>query len=277
MSLFFGENYNFLYQKDYATLSHGINVNKRLRLGAVLGVARRSGLSNNTDFTVFRKSHIKPNIYPEGRFDKTFYTLSLSYSPFSDFPLADGVKTFDRRRYPLFHLEYEEGFSSWQTNNSKYRKIKGGVMHNIRINYFNKLDYKIEVGSFLGAKDDMHFADYQHFGASDLLVNLNSLYDSFLLADNYELQTNRYWVNLSLNYSGRYVLFKRLSFLQGNSFSENLHFRTLYIPDIEMYSELGYSVGLTRSIGIGSFVSFRNVRYRSFGIRFSLNLSSLAF
>ena len=278
MSLFFGDNYNFLYQKDYVTLGHSINMNKRLRLGTTLGVARRHGLSNNTDFTVFRKSHIKPNIYPDGRFDKTFYGLSISYSPFFDFPLTDGIKTYDRRRFPIFHLEYEEGFSSWQTNNSKYRKIKGGIMHNIRINYFNRLDYKIEAGSFIGgAKDKIHFADYQHFGASDLLINLNSLYDSFLLADNYELQTNRYWVNLSLNYSGRYVLFKRLSFFQGNSFSENLHFRTLYIPDIELYTELGYSVGLTRSIGIGAFVAFHNEKYKSFGVRFSLNLSSLNF
>lgn len=277
MSLFFGDNYNFLYQKDYATLSHSINMNKRLRLGTAFGVARRSGLSNNTDFTVFRKSHIKPNIYPDERFDKTFYTLSLSYSPFLDFPLTDGIKTFDKQRHPIFHLEYEEGFSSWQTNNSKYRKVKGGVIHNIRMDYFNRLDYKIEAGSFIGATDKIPFADYQHFGASDLLINLNSLYDSFLLADNYELQTNKYWMNLSLNYSGRYVLFKRLAFFQGNSFSENLHFRTLYIPDIDIYTELGYSVGLTRSIGIGSFVSFRNVKYKSFGVRFSLNLSSLNF
>lgn len=101
----------------------------------------------------------------------------------------------------MFNIEYQEGFSSWQINNSTYKKIKGGISHNIQLDAFNSIDYKIESGVFFDKGKRMHFTDYQHFGASDMLLNLNSLFDSFLLLDNYELQTNKYWVNLFLNYS----------------------------------------------------------------------------
>jgi hypothetical protein len=278
MSLFFGENYNFLYQKDFATISNTFNPVKNIKLTTSFEIAKRSRLSNHTNFTVFNRNHIKKNIFPNDRFDQTFYSVGLSYYP-SSFPNATvngEVKEQDIKNAPVFYLEYSEAFSSWQKNNSKYRKLKGGVMHNIRINYFNKIDYKIESGVFIGSKDKIHFADYQHFGASDLLVNLNSLFDSFMLSDNYELGTNEYWVNLSVNYSGKYVLLNHLPLFYDKPFYENLHIKILYTPNNNLYTEFGYSVSLTRVLGIGTFVSFDDITCKNIGLRFSLDLKSLA-
>jgi len=273
-SLVLGENYNSFYQRDYVTASNDIYLTSRLRMSASIGIERRSGLSNNTDFNILNRHHIKPNIFPDDRFDRTFYSAGISYSPFSNYLITKAFDVHNKQISPIFHLEYEEGFSSWQTNNSKYRKVKGGVIHNIQLNYFNKIDYKIESGFFL-SKRNMHFIDYQHFGASDLLINLNSLFDSFLLLDNYELETNRYWVNVFLNYSGKYVLLKFIPFLQGKPFTENIHIKTLFTPDVDSYVELGYSVSITRNMGIGAFGSFQNTKAKKFGIRFSFDLSSL--
>lgn len=280
MSLFFGENYNFLYQKDYAIINNRFNPTRWIRISTSVGIEKRSGLSNNTDFRIFNRNHIKQNIFPDDRFDQTFYSVGLSYSPSSFFNsgnLNSEIRDLERRNALAFHIEYHESFSSWQKNNSKYRKIKGGMMHNIQLDYFNRVDYKVEAGGFLGSKNDMHFADYQHFGASDLLINLNSLFDSFLLAGNYDLRTNRYWVNVFLNYSGKYFLIKRLPFLQGKPFYENIHLKTLYTPDNNLYNEFGYSLSLTRALGVGTFVSFDNMQCKNIGVRFSLNLRSLGF
>jgi len=270
-SLFLGKNYNSFYQRDYVTVSNNIDLTKRLKLSASLGVERRAGLNNNTDFTLVKvKRHrIIPNIYPDKRFDRTFYSMGLSFSPYANY-------TIENNEPPLvFHLEFEQGFSAWQTNNSRYKKLKGGVVQNIRLNYFDKIDYKIEGGAFIGSRKNLHFADYQFYGSPDLVFNLGSLFDSFLLLDNYELQANHYWINLSLNYSGKYVLLKRLPFLQGKPFFEGLHFKTLYTPDIKFYSEVGYSLNITRLFGIGVFSSFNNFDYKNAGVRFSLNLQSL--
>jgi len=279
MSLFFGENYNFLYQKDYASISNKFNPSRKFMVSTLIGTERRYGLYNHTDFRVFNRNHIKPNIYPDDRFDHTYYAIGLSYSPSSFTPSSVNYEIIEleKRNSLAFHLEYQEGFSSWQKNNSKYRKLKGGIIHNIRLDYFNRVDYKIEAGGFLGSKKNLHFADYQHFGASDLLINLNSLFDSFLLSGNYELQTQRYWVNIFLNYSGKYFLIKRLPFLQGKPFYENVHIKTLITPENDLYNEFGYSLSLTRALGIGTFLSFSNMQCKNIGIRFSLNIKSLGF
>lgn len=165
--------------------------------------------------------------------------------------------------------------SSWQTNNSKYRKLEGGILYNMQVDHFNEIGLKLEGGVFLDNHDKIHFVDFQHFGASNMLLNLNSFFDSFLLLDNYELQTNKYWFNAFLNYSGKYFLLKRIPFLQRKDFTENIHLKTLFTPDIDLYGELGYSITFNRYIGVGAFMSFNNTEIEKIGFRFSLNLRSL--
>lgn len=276
-SLFLGENYNFFYQRDFVSATNNIHLNKKIKASVSLLIEKRSGLYNHTDFNILGRNNIKPNIFPDDRFDRTAYAVKLLYSPRSNFSITEALDMHINKVTPVFNIEYQEGFSSWQTNNSKYQKLKGGITHNIQLDYFNWIDYKIESGVFLSKGKKMHFADYQHFGASDLLLNLNSLFDSFLLLDNYELQTNRYWINLFLNYSGKYVCLKYIPFLQGKPFTENIHLKTLFTPDIKSYVETGYSISFNRYFGIGVFTSFLNTKAKDVGIRFSLNLRSLDF
>lgn len=270
-SLFLGKNYNSFFQKDYVTAENSLDLTKKLKLSVGIGVERRSGLDNHTDFTVVKvkKNRITPNINPDNRFDRTFYSVGLSFVPYANYSIRNNESPL------VFHLEYQEGFSSWQTNNSKYRKLKGGVVQNIKLNYFDKIDYKVEAGAFVGSRKNLHFADYQFYGSPDLVFNLGSLFDSFLLLDNYELQANHYWTVFSVNYSSKYILLKRLPFMQGKPFFEGVHFKTLYTPDIKFYSEVGYSLNLTRLFGLGVFSSFNNFDYKMAGVRFSLNLQSL--
>lgn len=272
-SLFIGENVNSFYQRDFLTLGNSIYINKRVKLAASTGIEKRSGLSNNTKFNLLnRTSKIKDNLYPDDWFDKTFYSVELTYSPNSNYSINDALEMNMRNVNPVFNIEYTEGFSSWQRNNSTYQKLKGGIIHKIKLDYFNYIDYRIEAGVFLKRGKNMHFVDYQHFGASDMLVNLNSLFDSFLLLENYQLQTKKYWATVFLNYSGKYVLLKFIPFLQGKPFTENLHLKTLYSPETDSYVEAGYSLSFNRYFGVGAFTSFHNVQGRNFGVRFSLNL-----
>lgn len=276
-SLIIGENHNFFYQRDYFTLNNDIHLNTKIKFSTLIGIERRHGVSNHTDFSLLGRNNIKPNILSKERSDRTYYSIDLFYSPRSNYSITEALEMDKNDITPVFNIEYEEGLSSWQINNSKYRKIKGGLSHNIKVDYFNSIDYKVEAGTFISAHENMFFSDYQHFGASDMLLNLNSLFDSFLLLDNYELQTNRYWFNVFLNYSGKYVILKYIPFLQGKPFSENLHFKILFTPDRKSYIETGYSISFTRFFGIGTFMSFHNVQGQKFGTILSLNLRSLNF
>lgn len=273
-SLIMGENSNFFYQMDYASVTNNINLSSHLKGSVSLGVEKRHGLSNNTKFSVFKQGKIKPNIYPDDRFDQTYYSIGLSYSPHKIYNTSDALEVYEKKITPIVNLDYIEGFSSWQKNNSKYRKLEVGILHNIEADYFNEIGIKLEGGVFLDDHGSIHPADFEYFGASDMLVNLNSFFDSFLLLDNYELNTNKYWINTFLNYSGKYFLLKRIPFLQRKNFSENIHLKTLYTPNVDLYSEFGYSITYNRYIGVGGFVSMSNTQVQKVGIRLSLNLRS---
>lgn len=271
-SLIKGRNYNHFYQNDYISVVNNIELIHGLTLITGIETAKRSGLSNHTDYTWGRKSGITPNMFSGDRFDRTAYNIGVDYIPYVYYTLNDGVKKYQRITSPVFFIRYSEAFASWQTNNSKYRKLRLGIYQQLRLSEFSRFGYHIEGGAFLGNKDKMHFADFQQFNTSDITISLRSPFTSFMLLDNYIASTNKHWIKGEFNYDSNYLLLKRLPFLQGKMFTESLHLKNLYTPDMKLYSEIGYSINITRLLNFGTFVSFRKAEYQDFGIRIMFDL-----
>ncbi len=270
-SLIKGNNYNHYYQKDFVSITNNIDISNGLKLITGFEIAWRSGLTNHTDYTWGKRSKISPNIYPNDRFDKTAYYIGVDCTPHAYYSVRDGAKRYEKLTSPTFYLRYSEGFSSWQTNNSKYRKIGFTIAQNVTINEFNRFNYNIGGGSFIGSKDNLHFADYQHFNTSNVMINLKSPFTSFMLLDNYAASTNKYWISSMLNYNSNHILIKRIPYFQGKMFTETLHLKNLYTPDMKLYTEAGYSLNLTPILNIGAFVSFSKAKYQDWGIRLLLD------
>ena len=274
-SLIYGRNYNYYYQKDYISASNEIDLANGLRLTTGAEIARRRGLYNSTDYTWGKKREIKPNIFPDDRFDKTAIYIGMNYTPYSYYTIRDGAKTYVKRTSPTFYIRYDQGFSSWQTNNSKYQKLTGGLYQNIQLSEFSNLNYQLEGGKFIGSRDKIHFADFQHFNTSNVIVSLKSPFTSFMLLDNYVASTKRYWLRSNINYESKYILLKRLPFLQGKMFSETIHMKNLYTPDMKLYTEAGYSLNFTKLLNVGAFVSFKKAKYQDFGIRVLFDIENI--
>jgi len=274
-SLLYGENYNYFYQKDFVSATNSIDISNGLRMFTKFEIARRRGLSNTTDYTWGKKSKIKPNIFPNDRFDKTAVSLGIDYIPYAYYSIRDGAKYYVKYASPRFYIRYTEAFSSWQTNNARYHKLWGGLDQKIKLDEFSNLSYTLEGGGFVGNNNRIHFADFQHFNTSDVTINFKSPFTSFMLLDNYIASTNQYWIRSNINYESQYILLKRIPFLQGKMFSEALHLKNLYTPDMKLYTEAGYSVNLQRIINIGTFVSFRKGKYQDFGFRFLIDWDSI--
>lgn len=272
-SLIQGKNHTSLYQRDFISINNSIDITNGLMLIAGFEVAKRFGLTNNTDYTWGRRKNIQPNMFSNDRFDKTAYHIGLDYTPYAYYSIKESVKKYEKFSSPTFFIRYAEGFSSWQTNNSQFRKLKGGLYQRLQLSYFDNLSYLAEGGTFIGSKSNIHFADYQHFNTSDLMINLKSPFSTFLLLNNYEASTNKYWIRTELNYTNKYIALKRLPFLQGKMFTETLHLKNLYTPDMKLYTEAGYSVNFTSLINAGAFVSFSKAKYRDWGIRFSFDMN----
>lgn len=274
-SLVRGKNYNHFYQKDFVSIVNSIDLANGLNFTAGLEVAKREGLSNHTNYTWGHKSKITPNMFSTDRFDRTAYSLGFSYTPYAYYRIENGAKHYVEFTSPTFYIQFSEAFSSWQTNNSSYRKLSGGLKQGLRLNEYNKLNYAIEGGGFLGSGDEMHFADYQHFNTSNVLINLKSPFSSFMLLDNYIASTDKYWVKGDFNYESKYLLLKRLPFLQGKMFNESVHLKLLYTPDIRPYSEIGYSINIINVLNFGTFASFKRMKYQDFGIRVLFDLEKV--
>ncbi|MDR2954809.1 MAG: DUF5686 and carboxypeptidase regulatory-like domain-containing protein [Prevotella sp.] len=267
-SLIRGKNYNFFYQKDYVSVTNNIDLFNGFALITGFEIARRSGLANHTDYTWGKKSNISPNIFPDDKFNRTLYGVGFNYTPYAYYIVRDGAKRYVKYTSPTFYGRYSQGFFSKEGRDYQYYKLYGGIRQRIKISEFTDFDYTLEGGGFFGNNDQIHFADFEHFNTSNITVNLKSPFHSFMLLDNYAASTNKYWIRTNLNYESKYILLKRLPFLQGKMFSESLHLKNLYTPEMKLYTEAGYSVNLTRLVNIGVFASFKKEKYSDFGFRF---------
>lgn len=275
-SAFFRKSDNSLYQKDFIAAYNTIDLANGLQLTTGFEIAKRYGLDNHSDWGIWgNPDKIKPNLYANDRFDAVSYSAKLSYSPYAYYSIYNGRKEYRKITSPTFTIEYREGFSSWLTNNSRYRKLQGSISQYIKLSYFNNIDYRIEGGSFLGSTAKTHFADYQQFNTSRQYSLTDFPFDTYTLLGNYEASTDRYWINTQINYRSQYLLLKRLSFLQSLPITENIHFKNLYTPDFSSYTEVGYSVDLMNLLNVGAFTSFRKAKYDAFGLRLSFNLKAI--
>lgn len=275
-SVFFRKSDNAFYQKNFIIVQNSIDLANGLQFTTDLEIAKRYGLSNHSDWGIWgNPDKIKPNLFSNDRFDGVSYSAKLSYSPYAYYTIHKGKKEYRKITSPTFTLEYREGFSSWLKNNSRYRKLQGSISQDIKLSYFNKLDYRIEAGGFLGSTRKTHFADYQHFNTSREYSLSASPFSTYTLLGNYEASTDKYWINTQVNYRSQYLLLKRLPFLQALPMTENLHLKNLYTPDLNLYTEIGYSVNVIELINVGAFTSFRKGNYDAFGVRLSFNLKGI--
>lgn len=275
-SALFRKSDNFFYQKNSFSIANEIDLANGLQLTTGFEIAERYGLSNHSDWGIWgNPEKIKSNPYSNESFDAVSYSLRISYSPYAYYVIKDGRKEYRKITSPTFTIEYKEGFSSWLTNNSRYRKLQGSISQKIKLSYFNNIDYKVEGGGFMGSTKRTHFSDYQHFNTSRKYSLADFPFDTYTLLGNYEASTSRYWINSQINYRSQYLLLKRLPFMQSLPMTENLHLKNLYTPDLDLYTEIGYSVDLLRLFNAGAFTSFHKTKFNAFGLRLSFNLKAI--
>lgn len=271
-SLMWGDNVSMLYQKNYVMVKNDIDITNGLRFSALIQTAKRHGLQNNTDYNLFGDNNIKSNWYMPYNFDLTSYKVGLSYTPRHYYSVRNGKKHYEYAKSPTFTLNYSEGFSSWQKNNSKFRQIEGNISQIINTDYFGYFSYNINGGTFLGNKNRSNIADYKHFKAANMFTITNRPFDTFMLLNNYVASTNDFWAEGHFNYYNKYILLKRLPFLQGQIFNECLHLKYLYTPNMKHYNEIGYSLDLSSLLTLGIHTSFKDLKYQSFAVRLSYSI-----
>lgn len=276
-TIFRRSNKKFLYKKNYISVSNNIDITNGFKLTSGFALAKRSGLRNNTEWGIWgNKKNIKPNIYDDQRFDLTSYSIGLSYAPYAYYSIKNNRKVYEKVTSPIFSINYTEGFSMWQTNNSLFKKLAVSIAQDIKTDYFSNLDYIVEGGKFLGNTSRAHFADFQHFNTSNIVLSEKNPTNTFMLLDTYKYSTNKYWIESHINYNSKYILLKRFPIFQGIPIRESLHLKALYTPDLKLYNEVGYSINVLNTIGVGVFGSLNKGRYNGTEFRITYNIQQLA-
>ncbi len=286
-SLLFRVNYGTFYGNNFVKLNHQIDVVNGLVLYTGFEWSDRHELQNNSDFSFFYRDSrdYRPNIprnteaaaHPELLADNRSAVLDvrLQYTPERYYQLYKGRKYYRHSNYPTFTAQWRKGLTNVFESDSDFDFVRLNISQSISYGYFNRFVYAVEGGKFFNT-EKLAFADFKHFYANEPAVSLNKDFGTpYQLLPCYTYSTNDWYAAASVHYFSPYILLKRIPFLQNMLFGENLYASYLLQPQLRHYVELGYGITLTDMLGFGAFVGFEKAQYRSWGLRFSLNIASV--
>ena len=286
-SLLFRVNYSTFYENNYFKLRHQIDVANGLELFTGFEWSDRHELQNNSSTSYFYRDsrQFRPNIprnaevaaRPELLADNRAAVLDvrLSYTPERYYRMYNSRKYYVRSNYPTFSLQWKKGIKTVFQSDSDFDFLRIDLTQSISYGYFNRFNYTASAGKFFNDRR-LAFADFAHFYTNEPAVSFNRNFGvPYQLLNCYNNSTDKWYVTAAASYYSPYILIKRMPFLSNMLFGENLYASYLLQPQMQHYLETGYGITLTDMLGIGVFVGFENARYRSWGFRLSLNISSV--
>jgi hypothetical protein len=104
-----------------------------------------------------------------------------------------------------------------------------------------------------------------------------SSYDhSFRQLPFYQYSTGKQFAEANAEWQMRRFILKRLPLIKNSSASEKLFVNYLTTPQVKNYAEIGYGISnLFLLLNIEAVAGFENGKFRSSGIKVSLNLNQL--
>lgn len=275
-SLILGRNYMKLYRKRFVELKNSFYPLPGFRLYNSFSVQWRSMEVNRTTYSFikpednFDQSNIPENKY----FEPMPLNLALIGSIGFDFTLCKACVYSAKSNeiiysfIPTLSARTVFGLPTGNSTSSHFMFIEGSLNQRFKFTEHNTFDYRIGGGSFL-FKHNLWFPDFRHFGAYTLPSMRTFSDDGYFLIGYYKADTQKSWVKASANYMSERFLLTRIKCFDNNDFSEGVHFRYLWTPQIRHYTEYGYAFGYKDLIRIGGFVGFTGVRYTNFGFTIS--------
>lgn len=275
-SLLFGRSDIKFYNSRYFSVGNRIEIANSLLFTSALGWERRSLLENNDSRSLFGK-RAKPNIpdnpgyVPVPKSELLKMSFSLTYTPAHYYRMIRGKKVYRDSSFPTFGVLYEQAFDHGGAGKvtPSYKKVELSVNQKIEFGLFNNLFWKLNGGMLIDT-EDMHFTDYRHFETTRLPVTVHSMSEGFSRAGNYSMSTDTRWAQANIMWRTPYLLIKQLPFLRKKRFDEALHLRSLVAFRQDVYSELGYSIGLLDAGRVGVFAGFDRLKCNSVGVSVSL-------
>ena len=281
-NLWLEENYKRFYRRDFLQIMASRDLANGLNLNVALGYSDNSQLVNHSDYSIIKydDKEIQPNIPANNTLipwqlenHQSFDTrVLLEYTPRLRYRIRDNTKIYAGSKYPTYSLEYKGAFTGVSGSDSRYDLVKLGIRQTIDFGIDDHLSYAASTGKFLNMAQ-VYFEDFEHFNTQSTASLFSSYENSFRLLPFYAYSTNKQFLEVHASWDSRRLILKQLPFIKNFSASENLFVNYLITPELPNYIETGYGLkNLFLLLNIEAVAGFENGKYRSAGVRVSLNL-----
>ena len=276
------ENFKRFYRRDFLQLMVNRDLVNGLNLNVALDYSENSPLSNHSDFSFidYKDREIQSNMPANNTLEpwqlekhqSLIGRLVLEYTPHHRYSVRNRTKMYAESKYPTYSLIYKGAFSNVFGSDTRFDLVKIGMRQQMKFGIDDHLSYTISAGTFLNSSK-VYFEEFQHFNTQPTGFMFGGTENSFRLLPFYEYSTQKSFFESHVNWESRRLILKLLPVIRNSSFSENLSVDFLTTPEINNYAEVGY--GLKRVFLLLNFeavASFENGKYKSAGVRVSLNL-----
>lgn len=281
-TLWLEENNIRFYRRDFIQLSGSRDLVNGLNLNATIDYSHNSPLSNHSTYTfIDRKGReIQPNIPANNTLQNwqleshqsLISRLVLEYTPRHRYRIQDHTKRYTESKSPTYTLEYKGGFSSVFGSDTRYDLLKLGIRQKIGFGIDDHFSYHAIIGKFLN-NNQLFFEDFQHFNTQPTSFMFSPYDNSFRLLPFYQYSTSKQFAEGQAEWQTRRLILKQLPLLKNSSASEKLFVNYLSTPELKNYVETGYGINnLFLILNIEAVAGFENGKFRSAGVKLSLNL-----
>ncbi len=263
-TLFERQNYQKLYQKQFATATLSGRITGGWQASASLEWDNRKWLPNSNTYSFFHPDHheftsnnpLTPEqdipLFPENQ------SFKLSLRTTYDFSNKYETYPFGRRYlpsdYPTIGLSYSKGIKNIFGSDVDYDLLAADISKkDISLGVYGQTSFFIGAGKFLNAKS-LYFPDYKQFSGNQVLFYQSGI-SSFLLLDYYRFSTYTEYIegHLEHNFSG--FITNKIPLIRKLKLQEIVDFNYLSTAELKNYYELGFGL---------QYLSFRMMYGTSF-------------
>ena len=277
----FGWNHYKLLERTDVGLRVAFPIGNDIDVKAHVAWERRREMENHKLTTLFG-THGQDNV-PRLRVGKTASELMLyegeidgdvallnmvfNYQFGQQHVVFDDMTCLSRSSYPRISLSADLGMGKWHF-------ASAGLQISQEINLFrgeDQLSYLVGGGGIY-KHGSLSLTDWHHLDASRFWWQTDNALSRFVLLDNYELSTDRSWVEGHAQWSSDRMLLTWLT-RNGMFLKEYVQAHVVKVPDHRAHWELQYGIDLFRLWKFGVAVGFDNMTCRGAAFTMSLDMT----
>jgi hypothetical protein len=249
-SLFAGQNYQKLYQKQFVSASLSGHIAGGLRASAAVEYANRNWLPNtsaysfsNNDKDYSSNNPMVPTadvpLFPQNQALKI--ALHASYDFSNRYETYPNGRRYLPSKYPTIDVNYTKGIKNILGSDVDYDKLSVDIMKtDIPMGLYGRTSFYIGAGKFINS-NSLFFTDYNQFKGNEGLFYRSGI-NSFLLLNYYTYSTYTEYIegHFEHNFSG--FIANKIPVLRKLKLQEIFHVNYLSSPELKNYYEVGVGI-----------------------------------